>query len=169
MRSNHFRFSVRSDIYESFVSLRYKITRSPKLRWTSSYENSRSFIVQLDISCMVFLSLFSRSHTYTRILSLSFFHFIFSAHLITFHAYIHAHTHPIIVVNLNWLSKFDKSGTPWLSFHSCNIPSLLSFVKYSSFFSQLYSPIFALASTIQIDNSYRGFTPISFIELINNI
>jgi len=29
----------------------------------------------------------------------------------------HADTHayPSIVVNLNWLSKFDKSGTPWLS------------------------------------------------------
>lgn len=116
MQSNHFRFPVRSDIYESLVSLRYKITRSPKLRWISSYKNNRWFVLQLDISCVVCLPFFS--------LSLSLLRFIFfptQRYIRCTYARMHtgmhtyAHPHPIIVVSLTWLSKFDKSGTPWLS------------------------------------------------------
>lgn len=161
MRSNHFRFPVRpsiryrSDIYESLVSLRYKITRSPKLRWTSSYENNRYFGLQLDITCMVCLPPFLLAHThicihtYTHILFLSFllspiFIFFSSSHTpsdIRTSIHIHTHAYPIIVVNLNWLSKFDKSGTPWLSGIFIRVTSLLCYLLLDLFFfSRLYVP-----------------------------
>lgn len=61
-----------------------------------------NFIVKKSLTVSLHLVIFPRLR-----LSLALSHFLL--------ALVLPRTPYIINVNLNWLSKFDKSGTPWLS------------------------------------------------------